>query len=165
MGKKISLLITLFIVSGMIGLPWLYKAATDPVTDGKEKAVQRAKEETDLQEVNSVDWFHYKHSYYVIDGKDRKGTEVFVCVPYDPQDKIIIVNKNDGLSEEEAIRVLNSGSLNIANDKRPKKIIDIKPGVVNDSPAYKITYIDMEDRYSFLYIDFYKGEWYRIYNL
>lgn len=69
------------------------------------------------------------------------------------------------MSEKELLNFVRGGLTTLSNDKKPKEIIRVKLGMVENAPAYEITYRDQEDRYSILYVDFYNGEWYRVYNL
>lgn len=148
-----------------IGFISIYISATKPVKTGESQAIERAEKDTNLVSVTSVDWFHYTDSYYVIEGKNDKGKEIFVWVPEDAKKDIIVKEKNEGMSEKELLNFVKSGLTTISNDRKPKEIIRIKLGMVEDAPAYEITYRDQEDRYSILYVDFYNGEWYRVYNL
>lgn len=162
---KITIITIVLAVLIAIGCVSLYVSATKPLKNGKEAAIERAKNEAGLTEVISADWFHYTENYYVIDGKDTKDDELYVWVPEDSKKDIFIKKKSAGMSEKELLNFIQSGLGDLSNDKKPKKIIRIKLGMIDNAPAYEVTYRDQENRYSILYVDFYHGEWYRVYNL
>ncbi|AWI12672.1 MULTISPECIES: DUF5590 domain-containing protein [Bacillaceae] len=162
---KIFMISIVSVVLLTIGFISIYISATKPVKTGETKAIERAEKETNLVSVTSVDWFHYTDSYYVIKGKNDKDKEIFVWVPEDAKKDIIVKEKNEGMSEKELLNFVRGGLTTLSNDKKPKEIIRVKLGMVENAPAYEITYRDQEDRYSILYVDFYNGEWYRVYNL
>ena len=57
------------------------------------------------------------------------------------------------------------GLPDLSQGSRPREILRIKYGMVENTPVYEVTYIDQHNRYSILYLDFYEGEWYRVFNL
>ncbi|MCU9613683.1 DUF5590 domain-containing protein [Caldibacillus lycopersici] len=166
MKQKIIIIVLFLVVIIAIGLVLVYHFSTDDLKQDKDLAVERAKEFTNITTVETIEWFHYIDNYYVIKGKNNKKESIIVWVPDNPKNKEIVVKKaKDGLAEEEVVSLLSNGLDNFSNDKRPTEIIDIKLGMVDNAPAYEITYRDQKNRYSIIYIDFYKGDWYRVYNL
>lgn len=162
-GLLISIFSLLFLI--IIGSVIIYFSSTSPIKSGEEAAVERAKAEIDLTEVSSIEWFHYLDKYYVITGKNDNGEKIHVWVPEDDKKEVLVKNAKEGLSEEEAIHIIQNGLDDFSSEKRPKKIISIKLGMVEDAPAYEITYKDQKNRHSILYLDYYNGDWYRVYNL
>jgi|GEM_PF-1434779 hypothetical protein len=165
MKKKMltGLLILFFLL--LAGAAVLYNAAVGPLRDDEERAIDRAKKEAGLEAVVKTDWFHYQKAYIVILGKTDSGEKAYFFVPREGKGTIFVEKTNRGLSEKEAIDLLYNGLDTLSDDKRPKQILRIKPGVLDDFPVYEITYRDRKNRYSIIYIDFYEGEWYRVYNL
>lgn len=162
-GILISIFSLLFLT--VIGVVIVYFSATAPVKNGEEVAIERAKSETDLVEVGEIDWFHYNDQYFVIKGKNNHGESIHVWVPDDEEQEIMVKNAKEGLTEDEVIKLVNHGLDDFSSDKRPKNIISIKLGMVENAPAYEITYKDQKNRHSILYLDYYNGDWYRVYNL
>jgi uncharacterized protein YpmB len=158
----IGIFSSLFLI--VIGLIIVYYSATSSIKKGEEVAVERAKKEASLAEVDSVDWFHYLDEYYVIQGKNKKGEKIHIWVPVDEKKEMIVKKATEGLTEKEVTTLIHKLD-NFSSDKRPKNIISIKLAIVEDAPAYEITYKDQKNRHSILYLDYYKGEWYRVYNL
>jgi len=100
----------------------------------------------------------------VIKGKNRDGENIIVWVPKAKDKDITVKKESEGLTEREALAMVREG-LALKDDQRPKEIVRVKLGMIENTPVYEISYIDQKGRYSFLYIDFYEGNWYRVYNL
>lgn len=163
---KKTLLITFFSAVFLIaiGLITIFILAREPVSRKETEAIQIAKGEAKLAEVLETNWFHYNDSYIVVEGKMDDGTNTIVFVPDSDEEELVIVNKDEGISLDEAVQLLVN-ELDISSDKRPKEIIGGKFGLVERMPIYEITYIDKKGRHSIIYIDFYEGEWFRVFNL
>lgn len=157
--------IILFLFLAIAFSLFIYQQTTQPLKIKEDKAIQLAKEKTSLKSVDKLDWFHYFDAYYVIQGKNDNNENIIIWVPDDKDKEIIVKKANEGLSEEEVISLLFNGIDSFQDEKRPKEIINIKLGMIEDVPVYEVTYRDQKNRYSFLYIDFYEGSWYRVYNL
>lgn len=165
MKNKIIWLIVGILLVIIISLSLLYYFSTDDLSDDKELAIQKAKESVDLSSVERVDWFHYTNSYFVIEGTDNEGKHIIVWVPENEAEEMMVEEANKGLTKDEVSELLFSGLKSLDPEKRPQKIVDVKLGLLDTSPVYEITYIDQKERYSIIYIDFYKGDWFRVYNL
>ncbi|WP_062356422.1 DUF5590 domain-containing protein [Bacillus kwashiorkori] len=164
MKKKI--IISLFIIFVIIitGSILIYHQATKNQQTQESIAVERAKEYVNISEVKKVTSFHYMDSYYIIEAVNENSEDIIIWIPEEKNKEVLIKNAKDGISKEEAMDLLVNGLDNFSNNQRPKNIINIKLGMVDDVPVYEITYRDQKDRYSFIYIDFYNGDWYRVYN-
>ncbi|WP_033828569.1 cell wall elongation regulator TseB-like domain-containing protein [Bacillus andreraoultii] len=165
MAKKVTLISILTILLVTLGSIFLYNSATKPLEDGKNEAIKRAKEEVNLTKVTNIDWFHYTDSYYVIEGVTADNKEIYVWVPEDKNGTVHVENKKAGMSKDKVKAFVFNELNDISRDKRPKEIMKIKLGMIEEAPAYEITYRDQENRYSILYIDYFNGDWYRVYNL
>ncbi|WAA13736.1 DUF5590 domain-containing protein [Fervidibacillus halotolerans] len=164
--RRVFLFLLLMIVLSLLfGSIILYQTAVDGIKSDKEKAREFALRETEMVTVDHVEWFHYKEAYYVVFGKTKEDQDIIVWIPKEDFKNFFVKMADEGLSEKEVIELLYNGLDHFSTDDYPKEIIRVKLGIVDDFPAYEITYIDQKDRYSFIYIDFYKGEWYRVYHL
>lgn len=164
MKKRLPVIVTavfLLLIGGLFVVH--YKAAYALSTD-EEKAIGRAKREAELVEVKTIDWFHYLDQFFVIEGTNNKGEQIYCWVPNSQKEKVIVKKVTEGLTKNELMDKVHKLP-DLSAEQKPKKILKLKLGMVEDSPAYEVTYIDQSDRYSILYIDFYNGEWYRVYNL
>lgn len=159
----VSFLIAFLIVVG--GLITIYFTSTNKLTSEKKAAIERAYQEADIKTVNRVDWFHYNEDYYILEGINQDDESIIVWVPVAKNEEVFSELKSEGLTEDEAISLLYQGIKDLSDDKRPKQLINIKFGMVEGNPAYEITYRDQKNRYSIFLVDFYNGDWYRVYNL
>lgn len=165
MVKKFTLISLLTILLVTLGSVFLYISATKPLENEKNAAIKRANEEVKLTKITNIDWFHYTDSYYVIEGVTTDNKEVYVWVPEDKNKTVHVENKKTGMSKDKVKAIVFNELNDITSDKRPKEIMNIKLGMIEDTPAYEITFRDQKNRYSILYIDYYNGDWYRVYNL
>lgn len=106
--KKI-LIIVLAIMVVIIGFSAkVYIKAMEPINQAEKVAKEKAENEADLQAVKRVTLYNGNETYYIIDGVTKEDKEVYVWVSADSEDEIIIKNKKDGISKEEAIeKVMN----------------------------------------------------------
>ncbi|WAA10583.1 DUF5590 domain-containing protein [Fervidibacillus albus] len=163
--KFILFLFFLIIIALFSGSIILYKTAFDGIKWNKELAIDLVLQETEMEAVDDVEWFHYNETYYVVYGTTKDGEDMIVWIPKSDSNNYVVKMADEGLSEQEVIERFQNGLNDFTTDDYPKEIVRVKLGIVDDFPAYEITYIDQKDRYSFIYIDFYKGEWYRVYHL
>lgn len=153
-----------FVFLIIAGFVTIYILAREPISREKTEAIQIAKSEAKITEIIETNWFHYIDSYMVVEGKMEDGTYTIVFVPDSDEEELVIVKKDEGISLDEAVHLL-ANELDISSDKRPREIIDGKFGLIDRLPVYEITYIDQKGRHSIIYIDFYEGEWFRVFNL
>lgn len=146
-------------------LIYLYIRGTAPLEEKYQEALARAQDIVRFSSVEHIDWFHYEEAYTIIEGRDLEGTSVIVWVPENEKGEIKVVKASDGLSKEDALALLQTGLSDLAADSRPREILSIKYGMIEKNPVFEITYFDQRDRYSILYLDFYAGEWFKVYNL
>lgn len=129
----------------------VYLNAVKPVKAAEEKAVTAARNETGIKQVNDFQLYNGLKSYYVIWGEDSKGEPVIVWVP-EKEGDIIVKKENDGLSRQDAVSKLY-------DEKKPKKILDVRLGMLKNRPAWEIYYLSDNDLINYYYVDFETGEW------
>lgn len=81
----------------------VYIKAMEPINQAEKVAKEKAENEADLQTVKRVTLYNGNETYYIIDGITQEDEEVYVWVSADSEDEVIIKNKEDGISKEEAI--------------------------------------------------------------
>lgn len=162
-GFIISIIVSVLILLA-VGIGVIYTQSKSDLNLAKEEAIQKAKT-VGITKVQQVDWFHYLEQYMVVEGLDNEDQSLIVWIPNNEEKEIVVEAANDGLTRDEAAEYLKNKLSSLSNDKRPKKIMKIKLGMVDDLPVYEITYKDQMDRYSIMYLDFYRGQWFRVYNL
>jgi uncharacterized protein YpmB len=157
MKKRIisGILVTLLVI--IIILSLFYLSIRNPLTKEQEQVVEYVQQNTDIQEVIDVSFYHGTDAFQVITGLDAEG-EMWIAW-YQLEDQEIVLRKqNQGLSEEE-VRDFAVNELN------PHKINNIRLGIENDLPVYEISYIDQENRYAYYYITFKDGIFLKRYSL
>lgn len=165
MKRKFVFSVVLLIVFATASLIYIYVKGTEPLKEKYEAALKRSREVVQLATIEHVDWFHFEEAYTIIEGFDKDGTGFIVLVPDREEEDIKIVKQSDGLSKADVLDLLQSGLPELAAESRPQEIVAIKYGMVEKNPVYEITYYDRLDRYSILYLDFYAGEWFKVFNL
>ncbi len=149
--KKIILIIILIIVIGIGGFSIIYFNAMSPIKEAKQKAIEIAQRETSLVEVDDFTLYHGQKTYYVLQGKDKKGTNIYVWIP-EKDGKIIVHDQADGITAEDAVNKLKG-------EKHPKEIISVRLGMEKDIPLWEIYYRTDGDLINYYYVDFKTGEW------
>lgn len=149
--KKILTIIIILIVI-IIGISsCVYLNAVKPVNTAEEKAVKIAKKETDLKKVDDFNVYHGLETYYVINGKNEKGTKIFVWVP-EKKGKIVVRKQSDGISRKAVIN-------KIKDEKNPPEIMSVRLGMEKNIPLWEIHYRSEGDLINYYYVDFKTGEW------
>ncbi|WP_078428471.1 DUF5590 domain-containing protein [Alkalihalobacterium alkalinitrilicum] len=136
---------------------YFYKMMRSPIDEHEQLAVQRVLNDTDVETVEGVSFYHGTESYIVIQGLNTEDKPVIAWVGNEDE-RIIVKNADDGLSKEEVMQFA-------IRELAPKKLISTRLGMENRLPIYEITYIDENDRYSFYYITFEDGTFVKRYSL
>ncbi|WP_394137235.1 cell wall elongation regulator TseB-like domain-containing protein [Cytobacillus oceanisediminis] len=149
--KKALIAILVLLVICIGAGTWIYFNSMEPVNAAESKAVELAKKETDLTEIEDFHLYHGTETYYVIEGKDAEGTNIFVWVP-EKNGKIVTRRQSDGISSKEAINRLKQ-------EKNPAEIMSVRLGMEKNIPLWEIHYRSKGDLINYYYIDFKTGEW------
>ncbi|MFX3622789.1 MAG: DUF5590 domain-containing protein [Ectobacillus sp.] len=157
----IAILAVLVVISYSV---YIYKETMGGKLQGEAKALIVAKEKKNLKKVTNVDYYNGMTSYKVVQGADNKGVQWIVWVP-SKRGKVLSSKKTDGISSEEAIRILREDNRPFMQDKQPKQIIKVKLGAENDVPLWEITYIDHDNRYTYYYLNFKDGKYAGVYSI
>ena len=80
----------------------IYLNAIEPVKSAKEKAIELAMEETSISVVDDFNIYNGEETYYVLQGKNEKGTNLIVWVP-EKNGKLMVKKASDGITQKEAI--------------------------------------------------------------
>ncbi|WP_394579646.1 cell wall elongation regulator TseB-like domain-containing protein [Cytobacillus firmus] len=149
--KKILWGIIILIVISMGAGSFIYLNSTKPVRAAESKAVEIAKQETDLSEAEDFNLYHGTETFYVIEGKDHDGTSIYVWVP-EEKGKIVSLKQSDGISKNEAINRLKQ-------EKNAAEIVSVRLGMEKNIPLWEIHYRSGSNLINYYYIDFKTGEW------
>lgn len=149
--KKIIVII-LSIIAVLIGLSsYIYLQSVKPLKEAEKKAIRIAKEETNLAEAEDFTLYNGQDTYYIVKGKDAKGTNIYVWIP-EKEGKIIVRKQADGVSKQEAINKLKQ-------EKNPQEIISVRLGMEKNNLLWEICYRTDGDLINYYYVDFNTGEW------
>jgi uncharacterized protein YpmB len=131
----------------------LYVKTMQPVKEQSKEAIIRAKEILHLSKVIDVEHYFGKDAYYVIDAQSEIGN-VFIIVPEEKTKKITYVKKEEGITKEQAIKI-------IEKTKNPKQILDIRIAIDQNIPLWEIVYEENAHQRTFIYLTFKTGEFYK----
>jgi uncharacterized protein YpmB len=149
--KKVLLGFIILIVISIGAGSFIYLNSMKPVRAAESKAVELAKQETDLSEAEDFNLYHGTETFYVIEGKDHDGTSIYVWVP-EKKGKIISLKQSDGISKNEAINRLKQ-------EKNSAEIMSVRLGMEKNIPLWEIHYRSGSNLINYYYIDFKTGEW------
>ncbi len=147
---------------------YIYKEAMNGKTHGEAHAIEMAKKNANLVSITRTDYYHgYKKnlSYTVVEGSDAKRKQWIVLVPEKDDEKVLTVKQKDAISAKQALESIMKDSEVVGNSEKPKEIIKMKMGAEKNVSLWEITYVDVEDRYSFCYVDLKTGRVLRLYTL
>jgi uncharacterized protein YpmB len=151
--KKIIIISIFIILIALVSGIFIYQNALKPVKTAEEKAVQMAKEETELTIAEDFYLYNGQETYYVVKGKNEKGTNIYVWIP-EKEGRIIVRKQSDGVSEKEAINKL-------LEEKNPKEIVSVRLGMEKNRPLWEIYYRSEGDLINYYYVDFETGKWWK----
>lgn len=145
-------LLIIFIVS----VSFLLYYSIQPLKMEEEKAFSIALEQSSLVEVKDFHWFRYEEEYYVVTGLNQDGEETIVWINAENREVTVEHKVSEGLSEEEVLE-------DFKDEWNMKEIIEMKLGYANKRPLWEITFIDEDNKYTFLQVSFLTGDWIRYY--
>ncbi|MBS4199480.1 DUF5590 domain-containing protein [Bacillus sp. FJAT-49732] len=152
--KKWILIIFPLIILIISASLYVYIDARAPLLKAEQYAEQRAKTEAHLVSNDEFFVYHGTKTYYVIKGKNEKGTETIVWIPEESKKDIIIKKASDGISEKDAISKL-------IQEENPKKILGARLGMEKNLPIWELSYLDQNSKLNYYYIHFDSGKWWR----
>jgi uncharacterized protein YpmB len=156
MGKKWILVIVGLLVLASWQAYYLYSGVQAKPEKKEAEAVKIAKKEENLVSIKNVEHFFKNETYYVVEGKNEKGTDLIVWVGNDK--KVYSENAKKGLSEAQMINY-------VKENHDAKEIIDSRLGMEDEIPLWEVVYYDDQERYTYYYGYFETGKRYEIYRL
>lgn len=128
----------------------IYLNATEPVAEAESRAIEIAKEETEITDIIEFSLYHGSKAYYVVQGSNKEGEKLIAWIP-EKGGKIVVLRAEDGITKSEAINTLY-------NEVSPDEIIDVRLGIEKNNPLWEIYYRSSNDKINYYYIDFETGE-------
>lgn len=128
----------------------IYLNATEPVAEAESRAIEIAKEETEITDIIEFSLYHGSKAYYVVQGSNKEDEKLIAWIP-EKGGKIVVLRAEDGITKSEAINTLY-------NEVSPDEIIDVRLGIEKNNPLWEIYYRSSNDKINYYYIDFETGE-------
>lgn len=152
--KKWIAVIAVALVALIVWRGWaLYDGIITPHDEVQDQAAAKAKQQYDLKKILEVSDYHGSHYYHVIEATNQKGKKVFAWMP-DGKGKPFIKAADEGWNKSKVKQ-------HVKQKLQPKKIIDIQLGIEDKVPLWEVVYRDQDNRYTFYYMRFKDGVWYR----
>lgn len=152
--KKTIILISVILVSMIASFSIIYKNAKAPKNDAEVIATQMAEKEAGIVEVEKFYLYHGNSLVYTIIGKNKEGEPLTVFIPEDEKQEVMILQKDEGITEQEAINQLIS-------DQGPKEILNVNLGLEEGNPVWELAYLDHDSYLNYYYVYFKTGKWWR----
>ncbi|WP_316569813.1 DUF5590 domain-containing protein [Neobacillus sp. YIM B06451] len=155
--KKIVLYAILFLAlaTGIAG--WIYSNAMSPVRAAEQKAVQIAREEAGIIKTDRFYLYNLYNDYetvYVVMGTNKKGQEVIAWIP-EKGGETVVRKIEDGVTKSQAKN-------KVQKEKKPKKIISVRPGMENGVPFWEVYYTSENGLLNYYYVYFDTGDMYKL---
>ncbi|MBU8784864.1 MULTISPECIES: cell wall elongation/penicillin-binding protein regulator TseB [Bacillus] len=154
MGKKTLIFILIFgiiFLTAILAGANVYRTAMSQKESGHPEAAALAKEKADLKEVDSVETFVGKEKQYIVEGKNKKGENMYVWVPDDKKQKTIFKKASDGISSRQAAKAVENEGL----VSHLKQVHLAREGNVL---MWEVIYLNKDGQYSLSYVDFINGK-------
>ncbi|MBO8162958.1 MAG: DUF5590 domain-containing protein [Brevibacillus sp.] len=120
-----------------------------------EQARKWALERTAITEIEEITEYRGRQSYTVVIGKNRVGTPVIAWMTPDQ----VVYDVLEGSVSKESVREA------VLKNQPDAEIRHIVPGIDGDKRFWEVLFIDGEQRYNYVYYDFYSGELLKAYRL
>lgn len=152
--KKWIIISVVILLASTVGVISVYLNATKPLRAAEKKAIEIAKQETDLTDFHDFQMSNGESTHFVLRGKDPNEEEVYVWISEDDR-KTLIKKVNSGVSEEEAVKTVYA-------NKDPQEIISVRLGMTKiqktTRPSWEIYYRTDNGHLNYYYVDFETGE-------
>ncbi|UYO34232.1 cell wall elongation/penicillin-binding protein regulator TseB [Bacillus zhangzhouensis] len=152
--KKIVLIISsvvaLVLLIGIISFTWIYQIAMGQKEQGHEAAVERAKKQANIVQVEQVETFVGKEKQYIVEGKNKQNETIYIWVPASTKEKVIAKKAKEGITSNQAVQA-------VQKENTVSKLKDVKLAREGDVLLWEVTYLNENNQYSFSYVDFLTG--------
>lgn len=156
--KKWIILSCLVVVLIIVGLSvYAYQVVRGPLVHQYEQVERYIYGQGLLETINEISYYHGTEAYYVVEGLDEEEKNLFIWVS-DAFNNVYEAEAADGISEEEAIAIVN-------NEEEIKEIVSIRLGYERKRPVYEVTFTHENNRKGYYYLDFKDGSIIKHYTL
>ncbi|WP_249668883.1 cell wall elongation/penicillin-binding protein regulator TseB [Bacillus altitudinis] len=146
----ISSIAALVLLIGIISFSWIYQIAMGQKEDGHEAAIERAKKQASLAQVEQVDTFVGKEKQFIVEGKNKQNEAIYVWVPASKKEKVIAKKAKEGITSNQAVQA-------VQKENTISKLKNVQLAREGDVLLWEVTYLNENSQYSFSYVDFTTG--------
>ncbi|QEO62590.1 hypothetical protein EVS87_010310 [Bacillus altitudinis] len=146
----ISSIAALVLLIGIISFSWIYQIAMGQKEEGHQAAIERAKKQASLAQVEQVDTFVGKEKQFIVEGKNKQNEAVYVWVPASKKEKVIAKKAKEGITSNQAVQA-------VQKENTISKLKNVQLAREGDVLLWEVTYLNENNQYSFSYVDFTTG--------
>ncbi|QDZ95867.1 cell wall elongation/penicillin-binding protein regulator TseB [Bacillus altitudinis] len=146
----ISSVAALVLLIGIISFSWIYQTAMGQKEEGHESAIERAKKQASLAQVEQVDTFVGKEKQFIVEGKNKQNEAIYVWVPASKKEKVIAKKAKEGITSNQAVQA-------VQKENTISKLKNVQLAREGDVLLWEVTYLNENNQYSFSYVDFTTG--------
>jgi len=146
----ISSVAALVLLIGIISFSWIYQMAMGQKEEGHEAAIERAKKQASLAQVEQVDTFVGKEKQFIVEGKNKQNEAIYVWVPASKKEKVIAKKAKEGITSTQAVQA-------VQKENTISKLKNVQLAREGDVLLWEVTYLNENNQYSFSYVDFTTG--------
>lgn len=145
----ISSVVALVLLIGIISFTWIYQIAMGQKEQGHEAAIERAKKQANIVQVEQVETFVGKEKQFIVEGKNKQDETTYVWVPA-AKEKVIAKKAKEGITSNQAVQA-------VQKENTVSKLKDVQLAREGDVLLWEVTYLNENNQYSFSYVDFSTG--------
>ncbi|MEH7822553.1 cell wall elongation/penicillin-binding protein regulator TseB [Bacillus sp. FSL W7-1034] len=146
----ISSIAALVLLIGIISFSWIYQIAMGQKEEGHEAAIERAKKQASIEQVEQVDTFVGKEKQFIVEGKNKQNEAIYVWVPASKKEKVIAKKAKEGITSNQAVQA-------VQKENTISKLKNVQLAREGDVLLWEVTYLNENNQYSFSYVDFTTG--------
>ncbi|ATP94329.1 MULTISPECIES: cell wall elongation/penicillin-binding protein regulator TseB [Bacillus] len=146
----ISSVAALVLLIGIISFSWIYQMAMGQKEEGHEAAIERAKKQASIEQVEQVDTFVGKEKQFIVEGKNKQNEAIYVWVPASKKEKVIAKKAKEGITSNQAVQA-------VQKENTISKLKNVQLAREGDVLLWEVTYLNENNQYSFSYVDFTTG--------
>ncbi|MGV6980418.1 cell wall elongation/penicillin-binding protein regulator TseB [Bacillus pumilus] len=146
----ISAVVALVLLIGIISFTWIYQIAMGQKEQGHEAAIERAKKQANIVQVEQVETFVGKEKQFIVEGKNKQDETTYVWVPASKKEKVIAKKAKDGMTSNQAVQA-------VQKENTVSRLKDVQLAREGDVLLWEVTYLNENNQYSFSYVDFSTG--------
>ncbi|BAT49115.1 propeptide amd peptidase m4 [Bacillus altitudinis] len=146
----ISSVAALVLLIGIISFSWIYQIAMGQKEEGHEAAIERAKKQASIEQVEQVDTFVGKEKQFIVEGKNKQNEAIYVWVPASKKAKVIAKKAKEGITSNQAVQA-------VQKENTISKLKNVQLAREGDVLLWEVTYLNENNQYSFSYVDFTTG--------